>query len=89
MQTHDRLLHQDTDNLAGTQAGERVKKTNICFSIVLLLDLHMVQLHTKKATALAQGTLKTNGSSPGWVIIFGLCNPNTLLLDQEQTQASD
>lgn len=32
---------------------------------------------------------KTNGSSPGWVIIFGLCNPNTLLLDQEQTQASN
>lgn len=67
----------------------RAKGTRICFSRALLPDPHMVQLHTKNATALAQGTLETNGSSPGRVIIFGLCNPNTLLLAQEQTQASD
>lgn len=88
MRTRSRFLHQDTDNLAEAQAGE-TQDDKYRFSIVLLPDAHMVQLHTKNATALAQGTLKTNGSSPGWVIIFGLCNPNTLLLDQEQTQASN
>lgn len=78
--------------LSFTRTGavyQRPKGTSICFSRVLLPDPHMVQLHTKNATALAQGTLETNGSSPGRVIIFGLCNPNTLLLAQEQTQASD
>lgn len=82
------FVHKDAGNLAETRAGETQEDTPRS-STVPLPDPHMVQLHTKNTTALAQGTLKTNGSSPGWVIIFGLCNPNTLLLDQEQTQASN
>lgn len=78
---------QTTQQKHKSTAQQRPNKTNICFSTALLPDPHMMQLHTKPATALAPGTLQTNGSSPGWVIIFGLCNPNTLLLDQEQTQA--